>query len=84
MVMSVVNLQEAYAKALLVDREVLAQAQRAGDVLGGHALLLDAFQTDVRPACARARVELGAEADPVGALRASGYADRRAGERVGG
>ena len=36
MVLSVVNLQEAYAKALLVDRDALRAAQQAGDVLGGH------------------------------------------------
>src|ERR671920_2629999 len=48
MVLSVVNLQEAYAKALLVDRDALAAAQAAGDVLGGHEALLDAYRTDVR------------------------------------
>jgi L-rhamnose isomerase / sugar isomerase len=83
MVLSVVNLQEAYAKALLVDRASLAQAQAAGDVLGGHELLLDAFRTDVRPLCARVRAALGAEEDPLAALRASGYADRVAAERGG-
>ena len=36
MVLSLVNLQETYAKALLVDTERLEAAQRAGDVLGGH------------------------------------------------
>ena len=35
-----------------------------GDVLRGHELLLDAFNTDVRPLCARVREELGAAADP--------------------
>ena len=49
MVLSVVNLQEAYAKALLVDRAALRAAQEAGDVLGGHEVLLDAYRTDVRP-----------------------------------
>jgi L-rhamnose isomerase/sugar isomerase len=76
MVLSVVNLQEAYAKALLVDRDALRAAQRAGDVLGGHEILLDAYRTDVREACAAARAALGAAEDPVRALRASGYADR--------
>src|SRR3954452_8875525 len=42
MVLSVLNLQEAYAKALLVDREALRAAQLQGDVLGGHEALLDA------------------------------------------
>jgi L-rhamnose isomerase/sugar isomerase len=78
MVLSVVNLQEAYAKALLVDREALRAAQQAGDVLGGHELLLDAYKTDVRPQCAAARAALGAAEDPIGALRASGYAERAA------
>ena len=55
MILSVTNLQEAYAKALLVDRTALREARRAGDVLGAHALLLDAYNTDVRPLCARVR-----------------------------
>jgi L-rhamnose isomerase / sugar isomerase len=76
MVLSVVNLQEAYAKALLVDREALRAAQLAGDVLGAHKVLLDAYRTDVRPLCARARARLGAEEDPIAALRSSGYAER--------
>jgi L-rhamnose isomerase/sugar isomerase len=81
MVLSVVNLQEAYAKALLVDRDALSEAQEAGDVLAGHRLLLDAYRTDVRPMCATARAELGAAEDPIAELRASGYAARRVAER---
>jgi L-rhamnose isomerase/sugar isomerase len=81
MVLSVLNLQEAYAKALLVDRTALADAQQAGDVLGGHRLMLDAFQTDVRPLCADARVAMGAAEDPIAELRESGYAEQRAAER---
>jgi L-rhamnose isomerase/sugar isomerase len=81
MVLTVVNLQEAYAKALLVDRDALREAQQAGDVLGGHEVLLDAYRTDVRSLCARARVALGAAEDPVAAHRESGYAQRIASER---
>ncbi len=81
MVLSVVNLQEAYARALLVDRAALAEAQSAGDVLGGHEALLDAYRTDVRPLCAKVRAERGAEADPVAAHRASGYVERVSAER---
>jgi L-rhamnose isomerase/sugar isomerase len=81
MVLSVVNLQEAYAKALLVDREALRAAQEAGDVLGGHEILLDAYRTDVRPLCARVRAAHGAAEDPVAALRAGGYVERIKGER---
>ncbi|MDA0180191.1 L-rhamnose isomerase [Solirubrobacter phytolaccae] len=81
MTLSVINLQEAYAKALLVDRSALSSYQRAGDVLGGHEVLLDAFNTDVRPACAEARVALGGAENPIRALRESGYAARMATER---
>ena len=81
MVLSVVNLQEAYAKALLVDRDALRAAQQAGDVLGAHETLLDAYRTDVRELCARARAGLGAAEDPIAELRASGYAERVATER---
>ncbi len=81
MVLSLVNLQESYAKALLVDRDRLAAAQAEGDVLGGHEALLDAYRTDVRPLCAKVRAELGAAEDPVAALRASGYVARISEER---
>jgi len=83
MVLSVLNLQEAYAKALLVDRAALAAAQRDGDVLGGHEILLDAYNTDVRPLCAEVRAQAGAEADPIRALRGSGYSARVARARGG-
>ena len=83
MVLSVMNLQEAYAKALLVDRDDLAAAQASGEVLRGHELLLDAYKTDVRPLCARARASVGAAEDPLAAHRSSGYAERIAAERGG-
>jgi L-rhamnose isomerase / sugar isomerase len=80
MVLSVLNLQEAYTKAQLVDRDALAAAQAAGDVLGAHERLLEAFRTDVRPALAAARVRLGAAEDPVAEARA--YSERIARERA--
>jgi L-rhamnose isomerase/sugar isomerase len=80
-VLSVCNIQEAYAKALLVDDEALAQAQAAGDVLGGHEALLDAYKTDVRPALSRARGVLGGAADPIAELRSSGYVEKISAER---
>jgi L-rhamnose isomerase/sugar isomerase len=81
MVLSVVNLQEAHAKALLVDRDRLQAAQRSGDVLGGHELLLDAYRIDVRPLCAKVRASLGGAEDPVAALRSSDYVSRAAAAR---
>jgi L-rhamnose isomerase/sugar isomerase len=81
MIQSVMNIQTAYAKALLVDEERLAEAQRAGDVLGGHRILLEAFETDVRPLLGRLRAQLGVTDDPVAAFRDGGYGDARARER---
>ena len=81
MIQSVMNIQTAYAKALLVDESRLAAAQRAGDVLGAHRVLLEAFETDVRPLVARLRAEVGVEPDPVEAFRRGGYAERLAHER---
>ena len=81
---SVMNVQETLAKALLVDRAALADAQARHDVLEAHAVLMDAFWTDVRPALAALREERGLPGDPFAAFRASGYEQRIAEERVGG
>ena len=81
MIQSVMNIQTAYAKALLVDEQRLAEAQRAGDVLGGHRVMLEAFETDVRPLLGRLRQQLGVADDPVAAFREGGYGDVLARER---
>ncbi|MBQ1097704.1 L-rhamnose isomerase [Streptomyces sp. b94] len=81
---SVMNVQEATAKALLVDDEALAAAQAAGDVLASNAVLMDAYNTDVRPLLAEIREEKGLNPDPVAAYRASGWQERIVAERVGG
>lgn len=81
MIQSVLNIQTAYAKALLVDEDRLAAAQSDGDVLGAHRTLLEAFETDVRPLLARLRDECGVAADPVEALRDGGYEQALARER---
>jgi L-rhamnose isomerase/sugar isomerase len=81
---SVMNVQEALAKALLVDTSALEAAQQAGDVLGANAALMDAYNTDVRPLLADMRVEQGLDPDPIKAYHASGYAERIVTDRVGG
>jgi L-rhamnose isomerase/sugar isomerase len=81
---SVLNVQEMTARALLVDRAALAEAEHAGDVLAANDIVMDAFSTDVRPALAEWRAGRGLPADPMAAYRASGYAERIAAERVGG
>ena len=81
---SVMNVQEATAKALLVDADALARAQRDGDVLTANAVLMDAFNTDVRPMLAECRAAAGIDPDPIAAYHRSGYADRIRRERDGG
>src|SRR4051794_33957104 len=81
MVQSAMNIQTAYAKALLVDGPRLSAAQAEGDVLGAHRVLLEAFETDVRPQLGRLRRELGVEEDPVAAFRGGGFAEALARER---
>ena len=81
---SVMNVQEATAKALLVDRDALRAAQRAGDVLGANAVLMDAYNTDVRPLLAELRADAGLDPDPIAAYRRSGYAEWIITERADG
>lgn len=81
---SVMNVQEATAKALLVDRDALAAAQASGDVLEANAVLMDAYNTDVRPLLAEVREEMGLDANPIAAYRRSGWAEKIVSERVGG
>jgi L-rhamnose isomerase/sugar isomerase len=81
---SVLNVEQALAKALLVDRDALAAAQRAGDVLGAHEILTDAYETDVRGLLADRREERGLPRNPLKAFAESGYAAKVTAERVGG
>src|SRR6201991_441998 len=81
---SVMNVQEATAKALLVDNAALAAAQQAGDVLGANAVLMDAYNTDVRPLLADLREEAGLDPDPLSDYAAPGCAAQIAAARIGG
>ncbi|MFL1377050.1 MULTISPECIES: L-rhamnose isomerase [unclassified Nocardiopsis] len=81
---SVMNVQEATAKALLVDADALAAAQREGDVLAANAVVMDAYNTDVRPLLADLRAEQGLDPDPMAAHARSGYMERVIDERKGG
>ncbi|WP_129781049.1 L-rhamnose catabolism isomerase [Peristeroidobacter soli] len=70
---SAIELQRAYAQALLVDRQVLADYQQDNDALMAAQTLKRAFTTDVQPILARARLQKGAAVDPVSAYRRSHY-----------
>jgi L-rhamnose isomerase/sugar isomerase len=80
-IQSVMNVQTAYAKVLLVDREKLREAQKSGDVILANRLLMEAFETDVRPLLASVRIESGREVDPLYNYRNHGYAEKIANER---
>jgi L-rhamnose isomerase/sugar isomerase len=81
---SVLNVQEMTARALLVDRDALTEAQNVGDVLGANGILMDAFYTDVRPDLAAWRESRGLPANPITAFNESGYLKQVTHARVGG
>jgi L-rhamnose isomerase/sugar isomerase len=81
---SVMNVQEATGKVMLVDMDALVAAQADGDVLGANAVLMDAYNTDVRPLLEQLRTEQGLDPDPVAAYHRSGYAEQIKADRVGG
>jgi L-rhamnose isomerase/sugar isomerase len=81
---SVLNVQEATAKALLIDAAALDAAQQAGDVLGANAVFMDAYSTDVRPMLAELRADMGLDPDPIAAYHRSGYGEKIVADRVGG
>lgn len=81
---SIMNVQEAVAKALLVDQIALKKAQLAGQVLEAHEILMDAYNTDVRQLLKDWRSDKGLDPEPLKAYARSGYAEKIASERVGG
>jgi len=78
---SAIELQRAYAQALVVDRAALEAAQEANDALAAHLELKRAFTTDVSPLLAVARRRAGGAIAPIAAYRASGYRAQKARER---
>ena len=73
LMLSAVELQRAYAQALLVDREELDRHQTANDALMATQALKRAYTADVGPILAMARTRKGAAIDPVATFRESGY-----------
>jgi len=81
LMVSAMEVQRAYALALLVDRKALEGFQENNDALMATATLKQAFRTDVEPILAMARLEKGSAIDPVSAFRRSGYRAKVAAER---
>jgi hypothetical protein len=83
MIQSLDLCQQAYARALLIDRDAIDEAQEAGDVVGAEQIILDAFRTDVTPIIAAARIEMGLHPDPIKAHReACAFVDQVYGAEV--
>ena len=81
MMSSAEAIASCYAKAVLVDREALHAAQEANDTMMAFQALRRAYNVDVAPILAMARVEAGGAIDVLAAYRASGYRARKAQER---
>jgi L-rhamnose isomerase / sugar isomerase len=81
MIQTVITAQELYAKACLVDREKLREAQAAMNIVDAEQCLKDAFFTDVRPMLAEWRKKKNLDPNPMAAYRASGYEEKMAKER---
>ncbi len=73
LMVSAMEVQRAYAQALLVDRAALKGFQNDNDALMATTTLKQGFRTDVEPILAMARLEDGGAIDPIAAYRASGY-----------
>jgi L-rhamnose isomerase/sugar isomerase len=69
LIQSLEAIQEAYAKALLVDQEALRSAQLENDVVAGQEILQAAYRTDVRPLIEKARLLSGGALNPIDAYR---------------
>jgi L-rhamnose isomerase/sugar isomerase len=84
MIRSVLNIQTAYAKALLVNHDKLGRAQETNDVMAAEAAVREAFETDVQPLLEAVREEMGLQPDPMKAYIKSGYGEKILSRGVGG
>ena len=76
LMVSAMEVQRAYAQALLVDHDTLGNCQETNDALMASLTLKQAYRTDVEPILAMARYENAAAIDPLATYRASGYRAR--------
>jgi L-rhamnose isomerase / sugar isomerase len=81
MMSSAEAIASCYAKAIIVDRDALHAAQESNDTMMAFQALRRAYNVDVAPILAMARVEARGAIDVLAAYRASGYRDRKAQER---
>lgn len=78
---SATEILRAFTQASLINRQELEAAQASSDVMAGHRLLKQAYNTDVSPILAEARRRKGGALEPLACYRASGYRAAKAKER---
>jgi L-rhamnose isomerase / sugar isomerase len=83
MIQTVMQAQELFAKAALVEYETLASAQGRCRLVEAETVLRDAFSTDVRPVIQQWRSGRRLPADPLEAFRQSGYLEQITADRRG-
>ena len=81
MLSSAETITACYAKALLVDRDALHAAQEGNDTMMAFQALRRAYNVDVAPIIAKARLEAGGAIDVLATYRASLWRERKAQER---
>jgi L-rhamnose isomerase/sugar isomerase len=81
LMVSAMEITRAYARALIVDRAALEQAQAESDVMAAHRILKAGYVTDVTPLLAEARKRKGGALHPWACYRASGYRKQKTKER---
>lgn len=78
---SAASVQRSFVSALLVDREKLSEYQQNNDALMASNTLKNAFNTDVSPILAMARLRKGGAIDPIATYRKANYRSAVAAKR---
>ena len=81
MVQTVATAQELWLKAALIDRDRLAVLQSDCELVAAEEVFRETFWLDVKPLVREWRKSKGLPADPLAALRESGYVERISKER---
>lgn len=77
-VQTIMTAQELYARAALVDHDMLSNLQDKCDLVAAEEHFRGCFWSDVRPITRDWRESKGLAADPLAELRASGYVEEAA------
>lgn len=67
MIESLLNIEQAYLKALIIDWDALEKARADADPIRADSIMRDAFLTDIRPMLSQFRINLDLPPDPLAA-----------------